>query len=136
MFYFSLYYIIMYLAIIILTIFIFSISKAICDVSECCFDNSKLAKLKPQFWNKHKSWVNKWKGGNPANGEKFPGSSTFLVWLTDAWHLFNLLSYVSMFILGIFSILFFDTIYLLILPFIFGLISFEFIYRWLKHVKL
>ena len=47
---------------IVVTIFIFGISKAICDVSECCFNNSKLAKLNPLFWDKHKSWKNKWKG--------------------------------------------------------------------------
>ncbi len=32
------------------------------------------------------SWVNKWKNGDPKQGEKFFGSSTFLVWTTDGWH--------------------------------------------------
>jgi len=41
----------------------------------------------PAFWNPDISWRNKWKDGDPEQGERFPGSSTFLVWLTDAWHL-------------------------------------------------
>lgn len=39
------------------------------------------------FWNPAISWRNKWKNGDPAQGERFWGSSTFLVWTTDAWHL-------------------------------------------------
>lgn len=44
-----------------------------------------------KFTNPASSWQNKWKGGNRDNGELFFGSSTFLVWLTDAWHLFKTL---------------------------------------------
>lgn len=118
---------------IVVTIFIFGISKAICDVSECCFNNSKLAKLNPLFWDKHKSWKNKWKGGVAANGEKFFGSSTFLVWITDAWHLFNMLSYLSLFIAGYLTAIYLDKWYLVIIPFPFGLIIFELIYKYLKN---
>ena len=118
---------------IVVTIFIFGISKAICDVSECCFNNSKLAKLNPLFWDKHKSWKNKWKGGVAANGEKFFGSSTFLVWITDAWHLFNMLSYLSLFIAGYLTATYLDKWYLVIIPFPFGLVIFELIYKYLKN---
>ena len=118
---------------IVVTIFIFGISKAICDVSECCFNNSKLAKLNPLFWDKHKSWKNKWKGGVAANGEKFFGSSTFLVWITDAWHLFNMLSYLSLFIAGYLTATYLDKWYLAIIPFPIGLIIFELIYEYLKN---
>ena len=118
---------------IVVTIFIFGISKAICDVSECCFNNSKLAKLNPLFWDKHKSWKNKWKGGVAANGEKYFGSSTFLVWITDAWHLFNMLSYLSLFIAGYLTATYLDKWYLVIIPFPFGLVIFELIYKYLKN---
>ena len=118
---------------IVVTIFIFGISKAICDVSECCFNNSKLAKLNPLFWDKHKSWRNKWKGGVAANGEKFFGSSTFLVWITDAWHLFNMLSYLSLFIAGYLTATYLDKWYLVIIPFPIGLVIFELIYKYLKN---
>lgn len=39
------------------------------------------------YWNPAESWKNKWKNGDPAQGERFPLSSTALVFLTDAWHL-------------------------------------------------
>jgi hypothetical protein len=44
----------------------------------------------PEFWNPNESWVNKWKNGDPAQGEKFPLSSTALVFTTDAYHLFRM----------------------------------------------
>lgn len=40
-----------------------------------------------QFWNPSLSWRNKWKNGDPAQGEKFFLSSTLLVGLTDGYHL-------------------------------------------------
>ena len=40
----------------------------------------------PQFWNPQLSWENKWRNGNKIEGEKFIGSSTFLVWTTDGWY--------------------------------------------------
>ena len=42
-----------------------------------------------QFWQPDISWKNKWRSGNPSNGEAFPGSSTIFVGLTDGWHLCN-----------------------------------------------
>lgn len=39
------------------------------------------------FWNPAISWRNKWENGDPAQGERFLGSSTVFVWLTDGWHL-------------------------------------------------
>lgn len=41
-----------------------------------------------QYWNADLSWRNKYKNGSPAQGEAFPGSTTVLVWTTDAKHLF------------------------------------------------
>lgn len=40
-----------------------------------------------QFWNPQLSWRNKWKNGDPNQGEAFPLSSTTLVFLTDGYHL-------------------------------------------------
>ena len=39
------------------------------------------------YWNPNLSWVNKWKNGDPAQGEKFWQSSRALVWTTDGYHL-------------------------------------------------
>lgn len=32
------------------------------------------------------SWLNKYKENNPALGDRFPFSTTLLVWTTDLWH--------------------------------------------------
>lgn len=120
-----------YIFIIILVV-VFGLSKAICDISECCYSNSKLSKLNPLFWDKHTSWKNKWKNGDYTQGEKVLGSSTFLVWITDAWHLFNVLSYTSIFTSGILIASITNKIYYIILPFFIGLIIFEILYRYLK----
>lgn len=50
------------------------------------------------FWNPNISWRNKYKDGNPTEGEKFFLSKTLLVGFTDAWHLFKLLRTLSIFV--------------------------------------
>ena len=50
------------------------------------------------FWNPADSWKNKYKNGNPVNGEKFLFSTSFLVSLTDGWHLFKLIRTFLLFI--------------------------------------
>jgi len=76
--------------IILSVILLFSaISKAIMDTVGSCFSSSVFKNLNPLFWDKVRSWRNKWKGGEPAKGEKFLGSSTIFVSFTDAWHLFQ-----------------------------------------------
>lgn len=43
--------------------------------------------LSDTYWNPAVSWRNKWKDGDPAKGEAFPGSSTVFVFTTDGYHL-------------------------------------------------
>lgn len=40
-----------------------------------------------KFWKPSLSGANKYKNGDPAQGAKFPGSRTWLVFLTDGYHL-------------------------------------------------
>jgi hypothetical protein len=40
-----------------------------------------------QFWNPELSWMNKWDYSTIPRKERFPLSSTVLVFLTDGWHL-------------------------------------------------
>ena len=40
----------------------------------------------PQFWDPDLSWRNKYLNGDPAQGEKFPGSSTIFAGFTDGYH--------------------------------------------------
>jgi len=42
-----------------------------------------------QFLDVKVSWKNKYKNRDEKQGRKFFGSTTFLVWLTDGWHLFK-----------------------------------------------
>lgn len=49
-----------------------------------------------KFWNNSLSWQNKWKNGDPLQGEKFPFSSTALVGLTDGYHMMRSFSNVFM----------------------------------------
>lgn len=65
------------------------------------FQDSIFRKLRPTYWLKTESWVRKYKRdmtGSPVilgydkRGKlkykrRFPGSTTWLVFLTDAWHL-------------------------------------------------
>ena len=118
--------------ILVILILVFGISKALCDISESGFYNSKLKNLDPQYWDKHKSWRNKWKGGVAANGEEYFGSSTFLVWTTDAWHLFNILSYLSMFMIGILAVSLSKNLLFLTVVFLLCFTTFELIYRYIK----
>jgi len=40
-----------------------------------------------QYLDPSVSWKNKYKNGDPSQGPRFFGSETFLVFLTDGWHL-------------------------------------------------
>jgi hypothetical protein len=66
------------------------IMNAVMDVISIRY-NTSIFKYLPKKWNyffnPSLSWRNKWKNGDPFKGEKFFGSSTFLVFTTDAWHL-------------------------------------------------
>ena len=96
----------------IYTLIIFGgICKALADISE----EGKIPWGKPSYWNKNLSWANKYDYESLMFSEykpKFFGSTTFLVFLTDAWHLFNTLHVLS-FSLAI-SLLMFDNWHVLV----------------------
>lgn len=73
----------------LILIILAAVLNAVMDILSYRYDISvfsKYPKLK-QFTQPALSWQNKWKNGDRKQGEKFFGSSTFLVWTTDAWHL-------------------------------------------------
>lgn len=101
--------------IIVLLIIFAAISKAIQDKIQFHFDESIFSKSKfTNWWNPKLSHRNKWKRNGdvlvkndkklwyylflyfPKYKESFPYSSTFLVSLTDAWHLFGLIRNLSL----------------------------------------
>ena len=66
-----------------------AVLNAVMDILSYRYDLSVFSKY-PKFYQftvPALSWQNKWKNGDRKQGERFFGSSTFLVWTTDAWHL-------------------------------------------------
>ena len=90
---------------IIITIVLLVLS----GVFKAVMDLSSEHRFREEFWNKNESWHLKWKTDNNFNltgsgkhwwyfglhrtryDERFPYSSTILVFLTDGWHLFQFL---------------------------------------------
>lgn len=64
-------------------------SKAVCDTLMFHFEESVFFKLDGTWWNPLYSWTNKYRGKLKKNGPAFFGSTTFLAFITDAWHLFD-----------------------------------------------
>ena len=118
---------------LILFIIISGISKAIGDIcSESSFYKSKLVtifKLNSKYWQKSESSVNKWKNFDKSKGEAFFGSSTVFVFLTDGWHLMDIIKILSYIFIGLLS----KTILIATLSLVVSLILFELIYSYLKN---
>ena len=72
-----------------------AVCNSIMDILRDKFEQSVFSNknLDRRYWDAKISWQNKWHGGNRNLGEKFFGSSTFLVFLTDAWHFFQFLMF-------------------------------------------
>lgn len=81
---------------ILLTIAAFS--KASQDIITHKFSWSVYRNLDEDWWDPTFSWRNKYKYKNPSLGERFFGSTTFMVFLTDAWHMFQWLHNLSLWI--------------------------------------
>lgn len=127
----------------------------IAGVANAIMDVSSEDGFKNNFWNKTKSWKNKWKinkGGRrikedkkrwyylwkftPEYKERFPLSSTALVSLTDGWHLaqsamLSLITLAIIFAPGYTAILGLKLWDFIALRVAFG-IGFEPLYRFLK----
>ena len=77
----------------LLFVLLAGICNAVMDVLSFRYYTSVFYKYKDRFnidyWNPNLSWANKWKDYNPDKGERFLGSSTIFVALTDGWHLFK-----------------------------------------------
>jgi len=72
----------------IILIVLAGICNAIMDVLKTKYNKSIFLNCSNQTWLKPSlSWKNKWKNGDPLQGPRFFGSTTFLVFLTDFWHL-------------------------------------------------
>ena len=78
--------VIIYIVIAVL-LFISAASKAVMDQIHSCICNTIFKKWEGHRWvDPAVSWLNKYKGNDPKNGEKFFLSTTILVFTTDLWH--------------------------------------------------
>jgi hypothetical protein len=66
--------------------------NAVMDTLAFKFKRSIFRNMNEQYWNPAKSWRNKYKNKMAYQGAAFPGSTTTLSFVTDAWHLFQFLS--------------------------------------------
>ena len=87
--------------IIVVLLIIAGISKSIMDTVDFHFETSIFSNIKSEqrklWWNQSEGWKNKYKDRDSTKGRKFPGSLTWLVFVTDAWHFFQMLLYLSLF---------------------------------------
>ena len=81
---------------ILLLVLLAGLSNGVMDTLQFHYSKSIFRK-DSLFWNPAMSWKNKYK---TSGGEllkpltpKFPGSTTFLVWTTDGWHLFQMIMF-------------------------------------------
>ena len=71
-----------------LSSFLSGFANSVMDTLAYHFTSSKFSKLDDkQFWDPSLSWTNKYKNGDPKQGDKFFLSSTSFVFMTDGWHL-------------------------------------------------
>jgi hypothetical protein len=69
-----------------------AICNAVMDVLAFKYKHSIFSSRNSYYWNPSISWRNKYKNKKVSSGSAFFGSTTFLVFTTDAWHLFQFLS--------------------------------------------
>jgi len=74
--------------IILITMLVYGACKGIKDMISFHFGQGWTKKLNPLYWNPKISWQNKY-------NSKIPFAKTFLVWTTDAWHLFDMIQAIS-----------------------------------------
>lgn len=108
-----------------------SIPDAIKDTVQFYFYRSIFNddRLDSYWWNFNISWQNKYKNLDPSQGPRFFGSTTFLVWTTDAWHFFKamhiLMICVGAFLIGYSSIVIWLKIALAVFSLTLSKVSFE-----------
>jgi len=75
-----------------------SACKAIKDTLAFHFGKSIFKDFDPQFWNPNVSWMNKYTDWPDDPTPAFFLADTALVWLTDAWHLFDFMMLIFLFL--------------------------------------
>ena len=122
----------MYLTIVFILMLLFVVSDAMQDAITWNFDQSVFRNLNPLYFDPSQSWVNKYKDNNPLEGEKFFGSTTFFVWLTDFWHM---LKFIKMNCIWVALVVASATWWLYFAGIVFHGVVFELAYRIIRRKK-
>lgn len=90
------------------------------------------------FWNPKYSWRNKWKNGDPRQGERFWQSSRLFVFVTDGWHLMkmsrNLLLFVGMFHIATYDLSLLAALILIVVCRLMYGLGFSIAYNWFHKI--
>ena len=96
----------------LILILFFGVTEAAKDILSFRYYQSIFSNYNKEFWHPQFSWINKYNESKlacnkspwyylglytPRYTEKFPFSTTFLVFITDGWHFIKSLSLVSLF---------------------------------------
>jgi hypothetical protein len=116
-----------------------AIAKAAMDKINFHFYDSVFTSWKHKFWNKEYSWQNKYKECSPELGEKFPFSSTILVFLTDGWHLMQFIFlnslFIAFFLISLHDFSYYEAIvHLILIRALFG-VTFELFFKYIFSNK-
>jgi len=84
--------------VVLVVLIIGAVSNAVMDKIRFHYSSSIFKNFSDDWWNPSNSWRNKWKNGNPEEGERFWGSSRWFVRFTDAWHFFQGVMFTCFFI--------------------------------------
>ena len=99
----------MFFTICLANLIFLTILAILLGLTKACSDlmaHDKWAIRLPKFTNSYFNnvsitWANKYKNKDKSQGEAFIGSTTLFVFLTDGWHLFNMLNQVCLFLIFI-----------------------------------
>ena len=127
--------------ILVLLVVIIAISQAIEDILQYKHHLSIFSNAgQYSFWGKD-SWIRKYKYGNHALGPKFFGSTTFLIWLTDGWHMVKMIWMVTVFVAIVFLdaytqtlVWYYNLLEVVVLLLVYGSV-FELFYRFILRKK-
>lgn len=80
-------------------LFLAGLANGVMDTLQFHYSQS-IFDAQSEFWNPNLSWRNKWAQDAEGNllyplRAKYFGSSTFLVWTTDAWHLLQTIMFAA-----------------------------------------
>lgn len=111
------------------------ICLVIAAVAKAFSDAARAGKIPGNFWDENIAWKNKWRNGDPKQGERFIGSSTIFVALTSGFHLMQLVYLNALFLFAIYHSVYYSKLASFVIFSIGFRVLFEITYRFLSFKK-